>query len=597
MALFQVNKPKSAAKLMIPSGKNLTDVVIETLDYMSQMAGRTLGPGGKQVLIERQEMNMKPVMTKDGVTVIKSLGFESAARQLVLEAARDAAIRTANEAGDGTTTATVLSSAIVRMTTEIVKNNPKLSPQRIVREMQRIVPEILKIVESHRIDVTGKNYNETLLKVATLSANGDLELAKKIVEGLGKVGDEGDMTIVEINGGGESRYVLEKINGYTVERGYEESVRNLAQQFINDKSGTMVVQKSPVFILYDGVVSDYMQVFEALQKMHHGFEALKTPKEERNVVLVAHGFGESVLGDLSIGWTHPQVLVKVFPLVTPTRAIQNWQSNFLYDLQAYVGTPVFNPIDRPVIDLDAQELIKQSRATAFECSRFKSMIFAKQDMDAVSIRVDELKLQKEKPESEFELNDLNVRIGKLTSGIVRLNIHGPSAGETREKRDRADDAWMAVKGAVKYGAVPGGGYVLVRLAAFLQATADKIQKGPRKFAVEILGEALLEPVRLLYSNYGYNDEDIDLQISKMLANEDQTFDIPEEMWVPKMDLLDSLPAVAEAIRNSVSISSLLGTLGGIVAFKRDSQTDKDEEQFVRNFEAATGERGSINGDN
>src|ERR1051326_3369396 len=102
MALFQTNKPHSAPKVMTPSSSKLTGVVMETLDMMARMAGENLGPGRKQGLLERAEINMKPIVTKDGVTVIKNLGFDDPTRQLILEAARDAAIRTASEAGDGT---------------------------------------------------------------------------------------------------------------------------------------------------------------------------------------------------------------------------------------------------------------------------------------------------------------------------------------------------------------------------------------------------------------------------------------------------------------------------------------------------------------
>lgn len=590
MSLFQVNKPKSAAKIMVPSSTKLTDGVMDTLDTMSKMAGITLGPGGRLVVIERPEVNMKPIVTKDGVTVIKNLGFDDPVKQLVLEAARDAAIRTANEAGDGTTTATVLSSAICRATVAAVLANPKVSSQTIVREMQRIVPDIMKRIDGYKIDVSGDNYKEVLTRVATLSANGDSELAEKIIEGNDMVGEEGDMTIVEING--QSKYALERINGYTVERGYEESARVFANGFLNDKTGTMVVLDKPIFVLFDGIVNDFMQIFDCLQKLHQAFKDVK--RTDANVVFVAHGFSDSALGDLHVNWNHSNSAVKVFPMMTPDKAIANWRTNFLYDLQAYTGTPVYNPVDRPLIDMEAAALLEMNRVKRFECSRYKAMVFADEDEASISIRVDELKEYKKNPESDYELNDLNVRIGKLTSGIVRLNIFGPSAGETREKRDRAEDAWMAIKGAIKHGAVPGGGFVLVKLAAFLQVTAQAMRKGPRQYAVQILGEALLEPVRLLYKNYGYNDQDVETQLVEMLARDEETFDITEEAFVPKADLLDSLPAVAEAIRNSVSIASLLGTIGGIVAFKRDWTTDKEEERLVRQFESAIGERGSIN---
>jgi chaperonin GroEL len=589
MGLFQTNKPKSASKVMIPSSQKLENEVLTTLNHIAEMVGVTLGPGGKQVLIERPEIGMKPIMTKDGVTVIKHLGYEEATKQLILEAARDAAIRTANEAGDGTTTATILSNSIAQAAASVVKANPKLSPQKIVREMQKLVPYLTKKIESYKIDVDGENYDDVLLKVATLSANGDSELASSIVKGLDLVGEEGDMTIVESQG--PSKYEINRINGYTVERGYEESCRNFANGFINDKSGTMVVLEKPIFILYDGILNDMSQVFEPLTRLNEHFNEIKS--DSKNVVIVAHGFSEIVLGDLHTNWNHPQTTIKMYPMLTPERAIQNWRTNFLYDLQAYTGTPVFNPIDKPIVDMDPQILVENNRVTRVEVSRYKSMIFANEDQEAISIRVEELRLQKQNPESEYELNDLNVRIGKLTSGIVRLIISGPSAGETREKRDRADDAWMAIKGAINYGAVPGGGYVLVRLAADLSVTSSKMPIGTTRYATEILSLALLAPVETLYRNYGYNEEEIGQQITAILNNDSQAFDVSEQEWVDKHSLLDSLPAVVEAVRNSISIASLLGTVGGIVAFKRDYDSDKQEEKLVRQFETSIGERGSL----
>lgn len=575
---------------MLPSSLELENAVVTTLAHIAEMVGATLGPGGRHVLIERQEMGMKPIVSKDGVTVFKHLGYQSASRQLILEAARDAATRTASEAGDGTTTATILSSAIASATADVVKANPRVSPQRIVREMEALVPAIMKKIDSYKLYVDSENYASVLLKVATLSANGDNELASAVIEALDTVGEEGNMTIVESSG--NSRYSIERIHGYTVELGYEESCRNFGSGFINDKSGTQVNLEAPVFILFDGVVNDIMQVFPALQALGGQFE--KTARVNRGIVLVAHGFSDSFLGDLSFNWNSPQSTAKVFPLLTPQSAIHNARTNFLYDLQAYVGVPVFNPTDRPVSDLDPEKMTDNCRAISFECNRFRSSIFAKEDIDAIQLRVDELKEHLKAPESEYEAKDLQVRIGKLTSGIARLNISAPSSSETREKRDRAEDAWMAIKGASKHGALPGGGYVLVQLSADLFNAEKELQVSPKKLALLILATSLLKPVEVLYRNYGYSDEETKSQIVKLLNSDNQTFDISEQKWVDKFDILDSGPAVIEAIRNSISIASLLGTVGGIIAFKRDTEEDRKEADLVRKFETAIGERGSVN---
>ena len=585
--LFQTNKPKSAAKIMIPPSKELDGTVLNTLEWISGMVGATLGPSGRQVLIERPEMGMKPFMTKDGVTVVKNLGFRSAVKQLVLEAARDAAIRTASEAGDGTTTATILSASIARQTAEATRANPQLSPQLIVREMQSIVPIIEKFVKQHVVVLHEGNYEDVMYNVARLSANGDRSLAKKVVEAMDLVGDEGNLTIVEKNG--DSRIDVERIKGYSLESGYEIACRTFANGFPNDRTGTMVVLDSPAIALYDGVVKNTSDIYEFLNKMAHHFTATK--QSRRGLVFVCHGFSDEVLGDLHVNWNDLKSPIQVFPVITPDKAVMNWRTHLLHDLAAYTGGPVFNPIDKPLADADVKAVAASSRLTYFECGRFNTNLMAKEDQSAIDMRVDELKQSLKNPESELEANDLQVRIGKLTSGIARMTISGPSGIETRERRDRAEDAWMAIRGTLRHGAVPGGGFVLVKLSAQLMILADQIPAGETgKIALNILANALLRPVEVLYENYGYQREKIEEQRIKLLRRDKETFDIMEQRWVDKNLLLDSAPAVIEAIRNSISIASLFGTIGGIIAFERDDVTDKAEEDYVRRFTSAIGER-------
>lgn len=581
---FQVNKPKSAGKEMIGPGDHLNYSLISTLDTIAEMVGATLGPGGRQVLIERPEIGMKPIITKDGVTVMKHLGFADATQQLILEAARDAAIRTASEAGDGTTTASILAWSIADQTQKLVKLNPKISPQRIIREMTALVPFIEAQIKSYSIIAEDR---EVLLKVAELSANGDITLANAVLDALDVVGDEGNITIVEATG--SSGYEIQKINGYTVEQGHENSCRNLANGFLNDKTGTKIVLESPITILYDGVLNDFYQIFAGLNNL----DAYLTGKGigQCNILFVAHGFSDAVLGDFYTNWNHASTKMKIVPLLTQDSMIRSSRTQQLYDLQAYVGTSVFNPIDKSINEADWSTIVPRNRTTFVEVDRFKTSIIAVEDLEAIKIRVEELQARLKSPESEYEIHELKTRIGKLNAGIARLQISAPTIGETREKRDRAEDAWMAVKGAIKHGACPGGGHVLVKLHAELLGQMEVLGiSETKKLACEVLGMALVEPVWKLYRNYGYLESEIVDHIVLMLQKPDECFDIPANKWVPSIELLDSVPAVIEAIRNSISIASLLGSLGGIVAFQRDNDSDKAEERMVRKFEADSGMR-------
>ena len=578
---FETAKPKSSGKVMIPTSEALSSIVLETLGHISKMVGATLGPGGRQVLIERQEMNTMPIVTKDGVTVCNSLGYTDPLRQLILESARNAAKSTASAAGDGTTTATILSYSIAAATAKIAGENPGCSPQMIVRAIQAMVPVIEAEINKYKILVDGKNYEQILLRVATLSANGEAELAKAVVEALDVVGEEGNLTIVEAHG--SSHYEVERVNGYGFEKGYEEGLRNFTNLFINDKSGTMVTLNNPVVLLYDGHVNDFGQIFNACQAIGHVFEENGRP--DRGVIVVAHAFSDAVIADLSMNWNHPSSTAKILPVLSFVTAASSG-TDFLYDLQAYTGSPVFNPITRSLADIDAGALVKDNRVIYFEQGRFRSTVVAKEDSLTVDLRVGELKAQLAKAPSQYEAYNLNVRIGKLTSGVARLKIYGSSVAETREKKDRAEDAWMSIKSAISTGAVPGGGFILAKLSVFFREQKSDLLIA--KLAYKILAEALKDPVLMIYTNYGVSEEDAQKQLTKIEAS-DKPFDILSGAWVEKYELLDSAAAVVEAIKNSISIATLLGTLGGIVAFPRDRAADANETRYAREYMAAVEE--------
>jgi chaperonin GroEL len=236
--------------------------------------------------------------------------------------------------------------------------------------------------------------------------------------------------------------------------------------------------------------------------------------------------------------------------------------------------------------MDPKTLDEQGRVQRIECQRFRTAVIATEDDLALQLRVEELKEQKEKAESEYEQRELELRIGKLTSGIARLTIYGPTAAETREKRDRAEDAWCAIRGAAKYGAVPGGGWTLLRISARIAKGVDTSATTSERIGRLALVEALLEPVKRIYRNWGFTEEALVEQLKKLASNEEETFDIQNLQWVPKFDLLDSAQAVSEAILNSISIAALLGTLGGVVSYYRDGGADTKEREYTREFEEA-----------
>jgi chaperonin GroEL len=348
----EYGKVKSVAKRITTKGPKLSKIVLETMRTISEIVGATLGPGGRQVTIERFEHAIPPMLTKDGVTVFRSLGFENAEAHCIMECARDAAVRTASEAGDGTTTATVLAEALVRLTNEFCAKHPHQRPQKVVRHLeqvcQKVVVPILQDL-SIRVDSTTEDGQKLLRNVAKVSANGDDDLADAVMKCFDLVGDDGNVTIVEVSG--SSHYEVEQIDGFPIGMGYEDSCAKFYPKFINDSGRQMSVMEDPVFVLYHGTLTEVQSAFAILSKVGDMYEMLLRGDQKeyrhRNVVFVAVGFSEQVLATFASSWGLADS-IKIFPLVIPKSPLANFQTQFLEDLSAITGATIFDPINRPL---------------------------------------------------------------------------------------------------------------------------------------------------------------------------------------------------------------------------------------------------------
>jgi chaperonin GroEL len=584
---LQYQKIKSVAKQVEVKSPALTKKILSTMKTVSDLVGATLGPGGSPVLIERQELNMPPMVTKDGVTVFRSIGLDGAVEQILMEAARDASVRTANEAGDGTTTATVLAEAIVRKTSEYCSLNPRVSPQKVVRRLEsafkkQIEPLIGTL--SLKVDFSTDEGREYLRSVAKVSANGDTELADAVIECFDLVGDGGNVTILEVSG--PSHYEVERIEGYPIGIGYDDSCLRYWPMFITDQGTQKAVLEDPYFILYHGKLNDIQTAVLFLERIGQTLNDvaeghLPAESARKNIVLVATGFSDNVLATLATNFQSPHS-INVLPLLVPPSPVHNGQLGFIEDLAAITGAAIFDPITKPLDSGTIENL--GPGVESLEMGRFRSTVIGHVNEDLILERVSKLEQQLSEG-SILENTLIHERIGKLTGGIAKLKVVGASNGELREKRDRAEDAVCAVRGAIKHGVLPGGGWTLIKLVDELEKLDDPILDG-------VLRPALMEPVFKLLKNCGVDDEEGLLIIKKIVEHikdqdncEGMVYDALEQKFVGAYTggVLDSTPAVLEAIRNSISIASLLGTLGGAVVFRRDDELERTEARETADF--------------
>jgi chaperonin GroEL len=568
------------------------------MSKISKIVGGTLGPGGHPVLIERPEPDLPPIVTKDGVTVYRALGFEDSVEQNILEASRDASVRTAQEAGDGTTTATILAEAFVRCTHEFCENNPSIPPIQVIKIIQDVYKNKLEpLINKNAIKCSlDKKGSKVLHSVAKLSANGDAALADAVMECFKICGDEGNVTIIDSSG--PSGYEVEKLEGFPVSMGYEESCAKYFPMFINDQGTQRIVAEKPMFLLYFGRITDIQTLIPIISKLTEGWANDNPWIVPHNLVVVAVGFSETVLGQMAF-WTANPTQLNVYPLVVPQSMLMNGQRCFLDDLAAVTGATVYDQLTTPIetcelnpeigktgignLELNENSVWVTRGVRSFECSRYRSTIVGWCSEDAVIARQEEVMEQAKSSESKLEKDLILERAAKLTGSIAKLKVIGSSNGELKERRDRAEDAVCAVRGALKDGALIGGGWMLAKLIDSLDS----------KSAVEslIIAPALWEPIVTLYSNAGLDLGEMknDFDFSKNLKQSEVIVrDISSNTMVKALEagILDSLPAVKEALKNAISIATLLGTLGGCVVSPRDKEVDKmetkDYNEFVRN---------------
>jgi len=568
-----MKKVKTPAKMFNSNLVELENIVVRTIDKIDRIVGSSLGPGGRNVIIESELPGIPNKNTKDGVTIFKSLGSNDAYEHLIIEQTRDVAIRTVNEAGDGTTTATVVASAFIKNLFRYCAENRKNSPQKVTREIQKIVEgKLIPQIRESAIKVTPKN-QDLLEKVATVSANGDKEMAKAVMEAFEKVGfgSNSHVTIQELTG--PSGYETELIRGFPIEKGYEESIGKFHASFINDQGHQRCVLDNPLFILFDGNINDLVQVHEILT--HIGQEYVSGNADFKNVVVVAHKFQDQVLTNWAWNFSNPNT-INVVPLQTPMVPMVNGQMQFLMDLSAFTGAKIFD-MNNPLIEATPDDLGKNM--SKIEISRFRTTIVGESDATNVEVRAEEIQTMIKNAASKLEKNILEERLGKLTSGIAQLKIYGASNGELKEKSDRAEDAVCAVRAAINHGCLPGGCRTLINLAMSLSEETD-----PMVHSVII--PSLFAPFHRLLENAGYSPEEIEKLIVKMIEKPNHVYDVENATFgdFKKMGVYDAAMAVEQALKNAVSISSVMGTLGGIVAFPRDNQLENQEHKEAMNFQ-------------
>lgn len=571
-------KAKTTPKVFISDREQIKRKVLNITSRIADIVGGTLGPGGNTVLIESDLPGVQNRVSKDGVSVFTNLGSLDSIDHVIIETARDCAQRVGEGAGDGTTTTTILSHQLIKNLFDFCEKNPKYSPQKAVRKIKKAVNDILVPYIRSRAVMINESNTDLLKKVGTISANGDTEMANKVFECFEMIGfGEGSHITIKEQAGPEG-YKIERIDGLPIYSGHED-LGKFSNVFINDQGNQRTFLEKPLFILFDGMITDLIKITPILNEI--GEKYAGGDEKFKNTIIVAHGFSDEVMTTLALNFVNPQT-INIMPLKTPLRQFVNSQQAFLHDLAAFTGAKVFGLKDQ-LSGANVNDL--GYGMEYFESYRYRSTVVGDPEPMNVEVRAADLKKMMDNSESKAETIWLQERLALLTCGIAKFTVFAGSGADLKEKHDRIEDATMAMRSAIKYGCLPGGTRIAIDMAILL---AQELFEGDP--ARDVLMESLLSLPRTLLDNAGHNPEEIGEVISKLVENPELVYNVESEEFgkAEELGIFDATKAVEESLVNAVSIAGVLGTLGGIVVAPRDDEFERSEaradSEFMRNIE-------------
>lgn len=523
-------------------GTELKEKLLAGIEKLNASVSSTLGPGGRTVLIREQSGEVK--VTKDGVTVAKAFHkLEDDIEDLGAQLVKQVSIKSANEAGDGTTTSTLIATELVKSGLKEIRGGA--NAVAVKRELDRIAGEIVDDIKKVAIPV---NSEEQIKQVATISGNNDEEVGNLIATAIEKVGREGVVTIEESKTGETS---LEIVEGMQFDRGYK------SPYFVTNNTTMQAALENPLILLYDGRISSAQEIVQVLSKAN---------AENRPLLIVAEDVGDEALATMIVN--KMRGIVQVCAVKAPDFGER--KTLILEDIAILTGGQVLSKDKGHKLDKLAPNQLTDLLGSARLVTVSKdetTIVDGKGDDVSIEKRAIQIQEQIEKATSFFEKEKLQERLGKLVGGVAIVNVGGNSEIEIKEKKDRLEDALYATKAALADGIVPGGGATLYRIALNHRGTTTI----EGDIAHDILRQALQAPFIKILSNAGVNEwwEHTPTKSNK------EVYDAKSHKLVDAFEsgIIDPAKVVITAVRNAVSVAGTILTTESVVFEKKD----KDEK--------------------
>ncbi|MBI1780118.1 MAG: chaperonin GroEL [Sphingobacteriales bacterium] len=507
------------------------------VDTLANAVKVTLGPKGRNVVIEKKFG--APTVTKDGVTVAKEIELEDAIENMGAQMVKEVASKTADIAGDGTTTATVLAQAIISEGLKMVAAGA--NPMDLKRGIDKAVSLVVENLKAQ--SQTVGNDAKKIQQVATISANNDETIGKLIAEAFTKVGKEGVITVEEAKG---TDTTVDVVEGMQFDRGY------ISPYFVTNSEKMEAELQNPFILIYDKKISSMKDILHILEKV---------AQSGRPLLIISEDLEGEALATLVVNKLRGTI--KVAAVKAP--GFGDRRKEMLTDIAILTaGTVISEELGHKLEGADLTSLGQAASVTIDKDNT--TIVGGKGKKVDITARVNQIKAQVENTTSDYDREKLQERLAKLAGGVAVLYVGAATEMEMKEKKDRVDDALHATRAAVEEGIVPGGGVAYIRAIDALEAKV-RGQIADEQTGMQIVRRALEEPIRILTANAGIDGSIVVQKIKE--GKGDFGFNARTEVYenLFKAGVIDPTKVSRVALENAASIAGMLLTTEAVVADK------------------------------
>jgi chaperonin GroEL len=510
------------------------DKMLRGVEILADAVRVTLGPKGRNVVLDKSFG--APRITKDGVTVAKEIELEDKFENMGAQMVREVATKTSDQAGDGTTTATVLAHAIVREGAKAVAAG--MNPMDVKRGIDLAVEAVIEDLKRNSKKLT---QNEEIAQVATISANGDTEIGRFLADAMKKVGNEGVITVEEAK---SLHTELEVVEGMQFDRGY------VSPYFVTNAEKMRVELEDPCILIHEKKLSSLQQFLPLLEAVVQNGKPLLVIAED----VEGEALATLVVNKLRGG-------LKVAAVKAP--GFGDRRKAMLQDIAILTGGTFISEDLGTKLENVAVNMLGRARKVTIEKESTTIVNGAGKKAD-IEARIKQIKAEIEETTSDYDREKLQERLAKLAGGVAVIRVGGATEVEVRERKDRVDDAMHATRAAVEEGVLPGGGVALLRGTKAIERL--RAANEDQRHGVDIVRKAITWPARQIAINSG---EDGSVVVAKILEKEAYAYGFDAQTGeygnLFSKGIIDPTKVVRSALQDAASISGLLITTEAMVA--------------------------------